>query len=328
MATRTVYIKPSGGDYATLKAALDAQIANYTNLTVDNGSGAAGIVNFEIGGTWSSADTASATTLDLVTSADYYVNIYTDSSNRATASGYKTDRYRLEVSNANALALRTDYIRVDGLQIKKTSISANYQNAIYVQTQAATNNDVRVSNCRLAGTGGDAYVEAGIEDEDDDTILKVWNTIITGFAPGLASTLSGGVYARAATADIYNSVIYNCRNGVRRSSGTCAVKDSAIFECTDDVYGTWTVDYCATDDNDGTNNVDETAGGKTWADTFENAANGDFRLKAGSPLIGAGGMAGSSIFSTDIEGTARGATWDIGAYQFESVVSNIIMNIL
>jgi hypothetical protein len=46
--------------------------------------------------------------------------------------------------------------------------------------------------------------------------------------------------------------------------------------------------------------VDETAGGKTWADTFEAAASGDFRLKSGSPLIGAGGRAVSGVFSTDI----------------------------
>lgn len=45
-------------------------------------------------------------------------------------------------------------------------------------------------------------------------------------------------------------------------------------------------------------------------------AAGDWRLKAGSAGIGAGTNL-SSYFTTDIAGTLRGTTWDIGAYEFE-----------
>ena len=100
--------------------------------------------------------------------------------------------------------------------------------------------------------------------------------------------------------------------------------DSAVFGnsglASDDFYCTvnlGTIDYCASDDNDGTHNVAEgTTGGAAWPNIFTDAANGDFTLKVGVALIGAGGKAGSSLFSTDIEGTTRGTFWDVGAFEY------------
>lgn len=50
---------------------------------------------------------------------------------------------------------------------------------------------------------------------------------------------------------------------------------------------------------------------------FVNAANSDFRLREGSPLIGKG-MPLNNLFTTDMLGVTRGAKWDIGAFQFEA----------
>jgi hypothetical protein len=52
---------------------------------------------------------------------------------------------------------------------------------------------------------------------------------------------------------------------------------------------------------------------QTYADQFVNSTN-DFRLKAGSTLIGKGVNASATIGSADILGTVRQATWDIGAF--------------
>ena len=49
---------------------------------------------------------------------------------------------------------------------------------------------------------------------------------------------------------------------------------------------------------------------------FTDAANCDFTLQAGSPLIGAG-MDLSAYFTTDFTGATR-TTWDIGAYAYGS----------
>ena len=48
----------------------------------------------------------------------------------------------------------------------------------------------------------------------------------------------------------------------------------------------------------------------------ENAAGSDLRLKAGSPVIGRGTVL--SGFSNDVTGSPRGASWDIGAYQYST----------
>lgn len=42
----------------------------------------------------------------------------------------------------------------------------------------------------------------------------------------------------------------------------------------------------------------------------------DFRLQAGSPVIGAGTNL-NDYFTTDYDGTTRGSAWDIGAFQYE-----------
>ncbi len=50
---------------------------------------------------------------------------------------------------------------------------------------------------------------------------------------------------------------------------------------------------------------------------FVDPENGDFRLQAGSPAIGAG-TALNGTFTTDYNGVTRGASWDIGAYEYYS----------
>lgn len=47
---------------------------------------------------------------------------------------------------------------------------------------------------------------------------------------------------------------------------------------------------------------------------FVSVAGGNFRLAAGSPAIGQGVQL-NSLFTTDADGTVRGTTWDIGAFE-------------
>jgi len=62
----------------------------------------------------------------------------------------------------------------------------------------------------------------------------------------------------------------------------------------------------------------------TYADQFENPSKSggthDFRLKTGSALIDNGADLSGSGVTTDIVGTARGATYDIGAWEVEASV--------
>jgi hypothetical protein len=50
---------------------------------------------------------------------------------------------------------------------------------------------------------------------------------------------------------------------------------------------------------------------------FVNAGGGNLNLSLSSPAIGAG-VELNSVFATDLNGVVRGATWDIGAYEYEA----------
>ena len=75
--------------------------------------------------------------------------------------------------------------------------------------------------------------------------------------------------------------------------------------------GGTTVDYCASDDGDGTNAV--APSGANWANEFSNAAGGDFTLVAGGNCEGGGtDDPGSGLYSNDMDGDAYTSPWSIG----------------
>jgi hypothetical protein len=317
-------VKPSGGDYTTLDACLDHLVAAHANFVTSDVYG-----EIEIGGDWDGApDTASAVLNGLTLDATHDLKIYTDAANRAKASAWDTTRYILAVSNAVALTIQDDYVWADGLQINTPAINANSQHCVYIGAGiTATNNHIRLSNLRLKGAANGTYYQRGVSIADADTIFDGWNIIAYDFSPALTS---GQAFASSgATSNFYNCLAYNCYIGFFRDNGTCNVYDSVAFKTSNDFSGTITADYCASDDNDGTNNVAESGGGAEWPDDFTDAAGGDFTLKATSALVGAGGKAGSSLFSDDIDGTARGAAWDVGAHEYVSAAAtNVVMNIV
>ena len=116
---------------------------------------------------------------------------------------------------------------------------------------------------------------------------------------------------------LHNSVIHSCgSNGVliSGSNGTVNAVNSVVFDTADDFSANLlNVSYCASDDGDGTNSVQPV----DWSEEFEDYANGDLRLKAGSALIGAGTDL-SADFTTDITGATRTIPWDIGAFEYSA----------
>lgn len=266
---------------------------------------------------------------------DNYILIEAYTGNEAKASGWDATRYRLSIEDsavAYAIAIVDDNIRFNRLQIDM--LSATTGDCIIYQ---GGNTGLVFSNCRfrLGSDGTPTKTVYGWAPQAAGSDCVFWNCIWEPHPTHNSSNINRYISGLTGTATLYNCTVYGSTTyrAILCADGNVDVYDSAVFGNSDDFYCTTalgTIDYCASDDNDGTNNVAEgTTGGAAWPNIFEDAANGDFRLKAGVALIGAGGMAGSGIFSDDIEGTVRGAAWDVGAFEYVAAsATNVVMNII
>ena len=134
----------------------------------------------------------------------------------------------------------------------------------------------------------------------------------------------------AGNINFYNGVVYGCGTGLNYAAGTTGiVKNTAVFVTGNDfvLNGTTTVDFCASDDNDGTNNVAGNEADANWTTDFNDAANGDFTILAGSPLKDGGiNDPSSGLFSTDMEGDAYIVdSWAVGVDQIPAAPSGIVV---
>ncbi len=271
-----------------------------------------------------SSGTADTTAIEIAgwtTGATNYILIEAAATDRAEAASWNASKYRLSVANSDVFRIGgAGHVRIDGLQIELSSANAAFE-IVYILNTIAVGSDFRISNCRIRGPDNDTYASYGIRTLDTDITLKVWNTLIYNIGQNAASY---GMRIYTGTTDVFNIVVYNCYNGVLQQAGTTTIKNGAVFESNDDFNGIITIDYCASDDNDGTNNVTESGGGAAWPDDFVDAANGDFTLKSGSGLVGGGiDNPGSGLYSDDINGDARTSPWDVGADEYIAAVGGI-----
>jgi hypothetical protein len=347
MATELKHtVKPSGGDYTTLDAAIDHIVASHAGLV------AADVYALvEIDGTWSSADTAAVTFSGLTMDATHYLSIYTTAAARhlgVLSSSY----YQLSTANATAITYgawgSASHIRIDGLQIMKSSSSASYQCCIDV-ANALPGSILWVSNCILKQAGNASYIEPGILIQDNDLTLYIWNSIIYGLSSN-DNALNDPFCGYAGDWNIYSCTSSGGKYGcyINANTKTMTVKNTYSGNTiTEDFYrgnGTLAKTNCASEDA----SADDTGTGETQSNcvagaiayttaTFTNVTAGsqNFHLVTGSGLIDVGastsGEGAPLNFTTDIDGVTRSGTWDIGADEFVSAVVsayNIVMNII
>jgi len=168
--------------------------------------------------------------------------------------------------------------------------------------------------------------------------IKFIGTTTTG-GPGITGTTAppSAVTARNCIVDVVNAnsaaansgislqsaTVGNFYNCVFRGAGTGATNGDNMVNCAFFGFATQggasgNYKYCATVNNTGTNPVTVA----DWNAAFQNYANWDYRLKAGSPLIGAGiGPTGdASVPTVDIAGNTRsGSITDVGAAMYVSL---------
>jgi len=164
------------------------------------------------------------------------------------------------------------------------------------------------SSANTSTTG--AFKIRGVTSQTNNAIaynLVVWgNGATTGFIRG---TL------HSTNIDIYNISAYNLSgDGIEWSSNGEEMKNCIAMDCgAEDIdKGSGTLDYCCSSDTTatGTNSISS----QTSTDIWEDPANDDFNLKAGSNAIEEGEDK-SGLFTTDILGATRPATWSMGAYE-------------
>ena len=344
MANKTVTVMPSGGDYTTLAAAIAGEKADLT--AADYYLGGPGILNIEISGTWSAVDASSQVSIsnaDWVTSADYYINIYT-TGNARHAGVWSTSKHILAGIDGGQIWVYTpEFVRIDGLQIDISTSSSNRYN-IYTNTTGR----VDVSNCILKGNDPASNTSYYFYTSGSGT-FNCWNNI--AFNMVAASDGVGFVNNGTGALNVYNCTILGADYGVRSMNGTTNVKNTYCGgSASEDFYrsgGTLNKTNCASEDQ----SADDTGTGETASncvaaavavstDNFTNVTGGseDYRLPGtGSALYHTGvdtsGEASPLDFDTDICGDSyydTGGARSIGADEYVAAAAstNIVLNII
>jgi hypothetical protein len=318
----TRYVNPdsNGGD-GTTNATSGANAA-YVSLSAAEAGVAATLTDtWEIicatGGT---ADTSAVTFSGITTTATYYLTVTTEAASKASMP-WSTSKYRLEVSNATAVTLSVLYIHLDGLQIAKTSSSANGQACINGGTIATSANEAWLSNLLLKQAGNGSFNEPCIRNTDADRVLYAWNCVCYG-GGAAASGSSAAAACEAGTVYLYNCTLIGNHTGLRVSSGVTVTAKNCYARGTSAAYsvaGTLNLTTCASSDTTGTVGLQSIALNTT---NFTNVTGGseDFHLPSGSALIGVGtdtsGEAAPRNFTTDMDAVTRTTVWDIGAFEY------------
>lgn len=347
MATdRTVAIYPSGatspGGYAatfTTMAAMESAedgdlIAADTRLIVEITAS---------DGSWATADTANVLFdgWDCDYSSGQYIWMYTlDDGARSSDGNWDTGAYRLEEtagqrslvidndgSGAVGFSLIMEYVQVGKVTTSTTNVRIKLANS-------ADHGTIEFNQCyfrRTVGSGGHFNFRV---DHTDTTNFKLYcrNCVFDDTASGTSDTT---VYMNGA--DWNECFFVNCTivgtansNGLRADANTnfeainCAIfaHDNDLFQMTGIV-----VNYCATDDEDGTNTRDMSPGGDESADhhaavTDPDGTPPDFTVKDTNSVLYRDGLDQTSepqVPAIDIAGVTRPAGSNpvsIGAFEF------------
>jgi hypothetical protein len=276
----------------------------------------------------SSGGTADTTpiTIGLWTSnSSYFFRFVADTDNEALIDGWDASRYRISVQSASCIysqLANNNVWKIVGLQLEVTQHTYGLNNncGIFMPYNSGTLT-LDIDSCRMrdtVGPGGNGNSHCGVFIYDGGAkTINIYDTVLENFNHESGGSCGIWMYDGSTTCNAYNCTIYNCAYGFADSQGTTTAKNCAVFKCGNDFNNVDTIDYCASDDDDGTNNVAESGGGVDWPDDFEDAAAGDFTLKATSNLVGGGvDDPGSGLYSDDMEGDARSSAWDVGADEY------------
>ena len=294
-------VKPSGGDYTSLEACMNA---NEQNLVAGDK-----YFNVEIDGDWTAApDTTNVLVHNYTVDATRNIRIYAVGTAKHNGTPYKATAYVLRGAADTGTAFRTSstaqhYLRVSDFVIDCQNQAKCAIDEYYAATDARF---IRMVLCNSS------HATATLLFNPDSVSIAI-NCILFNVTRGIRCS-NGGSFAynctvlggNTPTLGILYVTAINCYVGGFAAECFYLLKAGS--------------DYCVSSDNSADDECAHYALGKsTYADYFVNVGGGteDYHLKDTSAnLWGLAGSDLSAIFTDDIDGVARTVPWDVGADEY------------
>ena len=254
----------------------------------------------------------------------------TDATHQITMNGNNTGKtlsdqhYRVVTTDANdCISIGTAYVTINNVQAALAYSSYSGRGMIKCSSGEYVTVNNFIGYCNFDGNGdGEASAIEIVDNSSDDNLYTFTNSIFYNVGD---DNVGYGLWAdniNDDTVTVTNCSFYGFNEGIRidvnAGDETVNIYNTLVIDNTDDFNGTFdSIDYCASDDGDGTNAVDVTAqDDDDWAALVEDAAGGDFSPTDASSLLYDAGSA-SYAPATDIMDTSRpqGSADDISAIE-------------
>lgn len=306
VVTKTV--KPSGGDYTTLAAAVAAEVNGIDLVTADI---QIVIECFDLGAP-ESASGGLVIGTGATTDATHFATI------RAAASHggkWNTSVYRIQDAAAGAvITVASNDIRLIGLQIEAQGVGAFQGTAISASGAARLHVEQCIARCTASGAtnASHGFAFSGVSGP-----LFLSNNIVYGWT----FAGSAGVSVGFNTGFAYNNTVYNCALGFQSSDVGVTSINNIAATIAGSSYGAngW---HAGSGNNVDTDGSAPGTGNHTGAPSFVSTTAGaeDLHLTAGDAIARGNGLdlSGDANYpiTVDVDGQTRNAPWDIGADQF------------
>ena len=292
--------------------------ASYFTLSGAQAAGDSAIAVATCRSTGGTDDTTAVEILGWTTATTTYIKIWTDPTDTYGRHKGKWDdaKYVLSTSDASAsVNISEDHVRVYGLQVKRT-ISGNYRYGIVVNgTLTAGQNEIYLGDNIVQAVNSSAYnsgIGLGVAGDNRYARIYITNNIVFNFDNNIGIRIRGD-----STGYIYNNTVFSARECFyNQTTLTVYAFNNIAQDC--EIYG-FRGTYGASGNN--ISNLNDAEGDDSKSLTsvsFLDAANYDFHLASDdTAAINAGTSTvfwdASAPVQYDIDYTARGAAFDIGA---------------
>lgn len=299
-------VKPSGGDYTSLEACMNANEQNL--VAVDK------YFDVEIDGNWSSADTTACTIHLYTTDATRYINIYTTTAARHLGKITGTiSEYRLSSSgwNVTLLNILNGFVTVTGLVFDRTGGGGDSYD-MFVGDSGSSTATIKIISCIGKGSPANNF-----RSHDCKTLFInciSYNAAFSGFNLNDNYGVSGCYNCTAIDNDKGFVTNYASSNQFYTN---CLSHSNTTADFSQNGGRTLVCNYCSSSDA----TADDWGGvGNRVSQTFTfiDEVNDNFHLASNDAGARDYGQTnpGSGLFTDDIDGQTRSGTWDIGADEY------------